>query len=329
MPKLDPFSPELRERVVASLQEWEGLFAAPDPEAFFPSQSANLTWAKAWGSAQAEAFSPGLGWWMAELCRLVYTPDQKEREQKRFAKWPRRESILDRVAGVEEILSIHKTGNHAAIFRVGTDSSCRATVLCFRGTSRTRQWIMNTVTRPHRWRRFEAAGTAPGARVHSGFYVFFKRIWPQVESVLRQQPRPWIFTGHSLGGALAMIAAMVMNPDRVLTFGAPKVGNLSLGSALKTDQIERFVNGFDLVPRLPSRDTRLRDREFALLGSSVKLDPDGVMEPFETADEELKLPFRSGRIRGHGELGPPRWLADHLIGEYCNRLARAASTVET
>ena len=61
------------------------------------------------------------------------------------------------------------------------------------------------------------------------------------------------FTGHSLGGALAHVAAKYLSCDyrALITFGSPRVfGNRGVAFD-KVPWIERYVHGKDMVPTLP------------------------------------------------------------------------------
>lgn len=116
---------------------------------------------------------------------------------------------------------------------------------------------------------FLAAGV--GARWHQGFVNAITEIWEPLyaEVSARQQEKPrcfWI-TGHSLGGALAMLASWLffrktMMPHQVYTFGAPMVGNQVVAEALDREfgnKLSRYANGPDPVPLLPMMSLAAND----------------------------------------------------------------------
>ena len=88
-----------------------------------------------------------------------------------------------------------------------------------------------------------------------------------------------IFTGHSLGGALATLAAfyfvdqnLISSEPILITFGQPRVGNILLAKYItqKIKQIYRFARPKDLVPYIP-----LPNNELAL--SYLKIFLSGLM----------------------------------------------------
>lgn len=109
---------------------------------------------------------------------------------------------------------------------------------------------------------FVAAGV--GARFHRGFMESLDEIWAPlfsaVDAVVAKQDRPLFVTGHSLGGALAMLAAwrlqrQMIPVHNVYTFGAPMVGNDVAAKAFEKEfphRIYRYVDGGDMVPTLPT-----------------------------------------------------------------------------
>jgi hypothetical protein len=302
---------EVRKR----FSDWEGVFRFDPESAFFEGWEQKPDFD--FGEISREGISPSpLAWWLAELCRTAYTPDRKELPRDRRNLLPHREDFLEERTPFSEFHSVHKTGNHASIYR-RTDGE-GGTILCFRGTSKTRQWIMNLVIHPHGWKRFRREGDPESAFVHSGFYVFFKRIWPKIEPVLRDLPRPWIFTGHSLGGALASIAGAVARADLVCTFGAPKFASSEFHRMRHAGDTWRFVNCADLVPRLPLPDERLEGRQLVHDARGILLGEEEGIRPTEPEEEE-GLPFELLSVAGEFH-SPPDWLRHHKIGEYCRQL---------
>ena len=97
-------------------------------------------------------------------------------------------------------------------------------------------------------------------KMHSGFRDAFVSVEQDIREALAAIREYKLYiTGHSLGGALALIAARSISAARSLsadnvaacyTFGSPKVGNEEFGYAIKVP-IYRVVNAADLVPRLP------------------------------------------------------------------------------
>jgi hypothetical protein len=93
------------------------------------------------------------------------------------------------------------------------------------------------------------------SKIHSGFLMAYRDVKKQIASGLENLKDHSIYlTGHSLGGALAVIATRELAEDNNIaacyTFGSPKVGNSEFGDAIKPP-IYRIVNAADMVPRLP------------------------------------------------------------------------------
>ena len=133
-------------------------------------------------------------------------------------------------------------------------------VLAFRGTEKkVSDWLTDA----------RCAPTLAGqTRVHTGFLEAFTRRTDDegrtaqqvVEEILGRpeaqadgRPLPLFITGHSLGGALALLATRLVAPNvngACYTFGAPRVGNYEYFLGLKTP-VYRIVNSSDVVPRVP------------------------------------------------------------------------------
>lgn len=108
---------------------------------------------------------------------------------------------------------------------------------------------------------FAAAGA--GARWHQGFVNAIAEVWEPLLAAtiaqLKAKDRPLWITGHSLGGALAILASWLflrktVPVHQVFTFGAPMVGNKDAADAVNREYAGRmflYVNATDPVPLLP------------------------------------------------------------------------------
>ena len=89
-------------------------------------------------------------------------------------------------------------------------------------------------------------------RVHMGFADALERIWNDIDAALAGLEGELLCTGHSLGAALATLAASRRPGSRLITFGSPRVGDDDFVAALEDQaDVSRFVNCCDLVTRLP------------------------------------------------------------------------------
>jgi hypothetical protein len=314
MKRVESIAAAFREQLREKRGGWEGAFGLdPEPQFFGGWESMPCF------EYETAGFSPARAWWLAELCRLAYTQNDKERFKYPDLTAPVRAGILRERTPFAEVLSVHKTGNHASIYRFRDGGG--PTIVCFRGSTRTRQWILNALFRSHRWERFRSAEDPETAFVHSGIYVILKRIWPLLEEELRRCPRPWILTGHSLGGALAVLAGALVLPDLVCTFGAPKVGSRDFFQLKNGGETWRIVNGIDLVPRLPlATGPQVASGSDLVHGvPAMRLLEGGVLSAFASETEENSLPFDLKTLSGQLDRAPD-WLLDHRMGGYCGRL---------
>ena len=96
-----------------------------------------------------------------------------------------------------------------------------------------------------------------GGKIHMGFNEAFAKVATAIQEKIDKkefQKKPLFITGHSLGGALATIAAKRLSHKGGIaacyTFGAPRVGNDEWVANIKTP-IYRVVNAADCVTMLP------------------------------------------------------------------------------
>ena len=97
---------------------------------------------------------------------------------------------------------------------------------------------------------------------HDGFHRGFWDIWTQVSEFVKDHTfaKEVVLTGHSLGGAMAAIAATQLKDTCVIkhlvTFGQPRFGNHNATNMIDHGAIQkysRYINGDDIVPTVPLR----------------------------------------------------------------------------
>lgn len=131
-------------------------------------------------------------------------------------------------------------------------ASSDAIVVAFRGTESLADWIAD----------LKLFGTSRSyGTVHSGFCTAFELVRDAVRRRIEQlasSDRKLLLTGHSLGGALAVVAAADMwtdfPADAIYTFGQPRVGKgdfAAFGNQRFSSRFYRFVNDDDVVTRVP------------------------------------------------------------------------------
>jgi len=132
-----------------------------------------------------------------------------------------------------------------------TNEESRTQIIAVRGTSNIENALLDVdvklVTDLH-----------AGIRLHKGFSQAAEKIYREVKSQLKTD-YTISTTGHSLGGAVAMILAIYLDVDQfdvnhVVTFGQPKVTNITGAEKFRHLNITRVVTPNDLVPLMPPLD---------------------------------------------------------------------------
>ncbi len=136
-------------------------------------------------------------------------------------------------------------------------TSERASVLAFRGSGSAFDWVSDFIAQQTTYRPVKNSGLT-----HKGFTDIYMSTRMQILEILKQLPpeKPLFITGHSLGGALATLAAIDLANNSaftapiVYTFGAPRVGDPKFASSYNSTVAThwRFQNEFDIVPHLPT-----------------------------------------------------------------------------
>lgn len=133
--------------------------------------------------------------------------------------------------------------------------------------------------------------------VHAGFTEALDSVWNEIDAALAQLFCPIFYTGHSLGAALATLAAARHAPSAVYTFGSPRVGNQAFITSLCNVPIYRIVDDEDVVTTVPSEALG-----FLHVGTELLLNAPG---------HEFSI---------NHFLDPPKPLADHAPINYVDRI---------
>ncbi|MCR9247660.1 MAG: lipase family protein [bacterium] len=171
-----------------------------------------------------------------------------------------------------------------------------------------------------------------GGKVHTGFHDALADVWDQLVAYLKSigantekdGKTVWL-TGHSLGGALAVLAASRLCHKNLTavaglyTIGQPRVGDADFVKGLDDvmgGRYFRYVNHRDVVPRVPARAMKYHHT-----GKVLYFNGDGVLE-VESAGWTRWLDVAFG---GNTELkvAVKESAGDHSATEYVERLRRA------
>ena len=208
-------------------------------------------------------------------------------------------------------------------------------VLAFRGTqvddfwSSVVDWAVDA--------RFVPAHDGHGNWVHAGFLSAIREVWKDVAAhvaqLQRDRARPLWITGHSLGAALATVAANLCSDEPgalgvkgLYTFGSPRVGDRGFCQRIPCPAW-RFRNSSDIVTHVPLGVV------FRHAGELEFIDGSGAWHPNATLLQETLLEAAGAkltasdahnlagllRLAGGGAV-LPAFLADHAPINYAIRI---------
>lgn len=160
-----------------------------------------------------------------------------------------------------------KTNTRAAVTQVLSPDNTQDIYVYFAGSESTENWLTNINIAgdlvPEEW---QCSSTKP-LRTHRGFTKAFASVADKMIVALQNELNAAstpatniVFCGHSLGGALATMAALCtacripsLRPNiSVVTFGSPQVGDANFVAYFNSvvPRSVRVVNPMDPVPRL-------------------------------------------------------------------------------
>jgi len=162
---------------------------------------------------------------------------------------------------LKEFKFISNRRTNTEVFMAGFED---AIILCFRGTAGVSDIAQDGQIALVPFRNL--------GLIHFGFRNAFDSVYAEIEATLEQwsgMGRTLWITGHSLGGALALLAAAHLrfpaDPTKTLprpiaglyTFGQPRVGTANFCQACDANfgsYYFRYVNNEDIVTRIPPRE---------------------------------------------------------------------------
>ncbi|MBL4906958.1 MAG: lipase family protein [Sneathiella sp.] len=167
------------------------------------------------------------------------------------------------------------------------------------------------------------------AKCHTGFLKAAQQLAPFVHEVISGHTHSFkavYLTGHSMGGARALLSAHLLEKtiDQkkiVYSYGAPRIGNKALGRILQKSCLHyRVVNTADIVPNLPFRYmgfTHSGTHCYLNLKGNISMNPSWqylVMDQF--------LDILMGISKGFSRGIPARAYFRHRITDYIFRLRK-------
>ena len=268
------------------------------------------------------------------LSQLAYETDHEDKVDKILARW-----------------TLTKRGfrSHGPSLGLRSRKACfvaaggrKATFVTFAGTDplRIEDWIKDFTLAPE-----------PNV-LHKGFSDALDSVWDEVEAAIRNRDvaeQPLFFTGHSMGGALAILAAeraldkAGIRATAVYTFGSPRTGGQDFFDAYTPElggRTFRLAHGDDVVPTVPP----ILNGDFRHVGqllhcssggqfdgltpaSPSQNDPNLIQDVFDTVFDDLKkvllrqaLEAVGPRLSGQAAGFLPTMVRDHIPASYFKAL---------
>jgi triacylglycerol lipase len=276
-------------------------------------------------------YNSDIAWWLAQCSRLAY-------ESK-----PAIAAAL-RNAGFTDVTFFNMRGTQAYLAKhPGIRPNRSFAVLAFRGTQNDYADIVTDIS------FLKRPIPDDNIRAHGGFVTALQDIlgtslrdhmpggikatWLGAEGLTNAldalpEDLPRYFTGHSLGGALATLAAVKRRPTAVYTFGSPRVGGRGFVTYIDSSGIAsyRVVNSTDIITRLPLpfRYRHVNLMIYMTRGGQVLYPPSRrirLIKCLEFLREIFSLFTLFPPLSLFARQLNPRFFTNHRIGEYVRKLS--------
>ncbi len=277
--------------------------------------------------------------WMADAALLAYVPNRFD-NPKNFnldslgkAGWSNafvKEQL--RHAGFNSVKFFNTEGTQIFVAH-----NSKAVVVSFRGTEvkELRDLLYDG--------KFTTSDEGIG-KVHRGFQDGVEAVWESkgesiglvnhLRKITGNGTVPVWFTGHSLGAALAVIAAhrwqAIGKVQGLYTFGSPGIGNRMFTQSFNRMTAIRFVHNKDIVTTVSEKPKFLHVGNLYHIGPNQKitenttrpLDEEAIFPkiPKNLLLQALKALKNDVSLGRNTSLQLPRWLSDHAPKYYSDHL---------
>lgn len=208
---------------------------------------------------------------------------------------------------------IHIPGYAVAGF-VAVNNTSKTQIILMRGTSNLENAFVDIALQL-------MPDEKSGVKLHQGFAQSASNVYQQVLPLLKKDYKI-ITSGHSLGGAIANIIAMYLyvdkfNIEKTITYGQPKVTNVTGARKYAHLDLIRVVTPKDVVPLVPPVDPMdlMKLEIYWHMGTEIVLLDKNEYAVLEGTNSMM----RAGRFAN--VVPDERNIQHHMMSEYLQRLA--------
>jgi hypothetical protein len=228
-------------------------------------------------------FSLAASWWFSEAAQIGYEEPNFVANVMRFAGFPRFRFFHNKST---EAFVVHrppagkKPGSAIVIFRGTELKSPRALMDLYTDASFTKETLNGGIVHRGFKDGLMLVWEGKGERVSSslaGGWTYADGLRPYLDGLAAEGVSDIYLTGHSLGAALATVAASQYPKAAALyTYGSPMVGDAAFAASIKVP-CYRWAHGRDLVTHIPPPDLMEKILKYAYVhcGELHYIDADG------------------------------------------------------
>ena len=281
---------------------------------------------------KADGYVPRNAYWLASCANLAYKkPDDIRKQAKEWGL------TQFQFLGETEDLEVEKAASQLLAGKgwtllegAGTEGfvvgNNKFVIVSFRGTEELTDFVADA-------RANQVPDVGKRGKLHSGFAAAFSEsvsteLKKAVSNLTKEGQGIWV-TGHSLGGALATLAAAELTfaglkLQGVYTFGQPRVCDPHFAEAYDKelgDRHFRFVNNNDIVTNVPPESVTIRKHvlSYRHVGQRIYIKTSGQLTD-DISRLELTVDRVVGRVQAALERDFTDGVSDHGMVHYLTAL---------